>query len=119
MGGIVSSSRKKELEREQELKKMIAARLALFNKPPEPEDSDEEDYANTIHNSEDRDIKQLTLTENNVKVNSRKIKKSDAKETPTAAGNIDGPSHILDSRMMKVLEFMLDPDFSKVKSRYL
>ena len=113
MGGIVSSGRKKELEREAELQKLIAARLAIFNKPPESDSDDEDDEKNK---SERKEIKQLSLTENNVKVNSRKITApKDAKESVVPASDcLDGPSNILDDNMTKVLEFMLDPNFDKV-----
>jgi hypothetical protein len=116
MGGIVGKN-KKELEREEELRKMQRARLAIFNKPPEPESSDDEGY-----NSEEREPQQFALTENNVKVNSRKISsavKNVEEEVTPPVGKVDGPSHILDDRMMKVLEFMLDPDFNKVSAAAL
>lgn len=118
MGGITSSAKKKEMEREAELKKMTAARLAIFNKPPEPEDSSDED---SVYNSDRKDVKQLSLTENNVKVNSRKIKAppEDAPATAVQAAKLDGPSYILDDRMIKVIEFMLDPEFDKVLFQYL
>ena len=112
MGGLFGKN-KKELEREEELKKMIAARIALFNKPPEPEESSDED---SYHSEEPKKVpkKQLELTEKNVKVNARKIV-AEPGETKSA-GNVDGPTNILNDRMMKMLEFMLDPEFNKVNS---
>ena len=103
---------------------MIRHRLAIFNnpdslKPKEEEDTDSEDWnivekrekeAELLKSKPKKDPQQMELTENNIKINERKLS---AENAAFLAKNLDGPSSILDGKMMKVLEFMLNPEFDK------
>lgn len=128
MGGFPTKAKRMERERlEAERKAMIRYRLAIFNdpeslKPKVEDDSDSEDW-NAVEKRENeaallkkkkndsKSTRQLELTENNLRVQARKLSADNA---ALLAKNLDGPSSILDGKMMKVLEFMLDPDFNKV-----
>jgi P pilus assembly chaperone PapD len=125
MGGFPSKKKQLEKERlEAERQAMIRHRLAIFNnpdslKPKEEEDTDSEDWnivekrekeAELLKSKPKKDPQQMELTENNIKINERKLS---AENAAFLAKNLDGPSSILDGKMMKVLEFMLNPEFDK------
>jgi hypothetical protein len=119
MGGIPSKKKKQvSVDCMEEIRQArIKARLEIFNQPAtEEKESDKNQHGGGNQSThENRDpIQQLSLTSSNVHVNSQRLSANPRNNVSmNKVKGLDGPSHILDDRMMKVLEFMLDPEFDK------
>ena len=85
----------------------------LFGDDPNPENNSDDDE---MENRPANRSKQLNLTESNLTVHSRQLSASGtfSKSPVDNLEGLQGLSYILDDRMMKVVDFMLNPDFDKV-----